>query len=136
MNKFLIIGYVGCVVFICCFALFIIPIAITDEIKKAAPKEHDYQLEWCANAGGVAEVQLKDRTRVDCLTSEYAIEVDFARKWAEAPFQALHYARLTGLKPGVVLICRKAKDKRYLKRLMGNLEFWKIDIKVWVIGCE
>ena len=34
----------------------------------------------------------------------YAVEFDFAEKWAEAVGQALYYALKTGKKPAVVLI--------------------------------
>ena len=76
------------------------------------------------------EYRLFDKTRVDCLTSKYAIEVDFAKKWAEGIGQSLYYADVTGKKPGVGLIVGK-KDKRYLKRL--NRLAKKYNIKVFVI---
>ena len=38
------------------------------------------------------EVVMKDGTRCDILTSTHAIEVDFAKKWAEAIGQSLNYA--------------------------------------------
>ena len=60
---------------------------------------------------------LKDGTRVDCLTSTHAIEVDFANKWAESIGQSLFYAEMTGKKPGVYLIIESDRDYRYLKRL-------------------
>jgi hypothetical protein len=80
-------------------------------------KESAYQRLWCAKAGGVIEYVLPDRTRVDCLTAEYAVEVDFARKWAEAIGQALYYASVTGKRPAVLLIMESPSDVRYLKRL-------------------
>lgn len=106
------------------------------DYKNQPKKERDYQVEWCLEHNGRAEVVLKDRTRADCLTKTHAIEFDFAPKWAEAPFQALHYARLTGLKPGIVLICKSSKDRAKLKRLRDNLGFYKINIHVWSIGCK
>jgi hypothetical protein len=80
-------------------------------------KEKDYQLAWCAQIGGQAEVRLADGTRVDCLTDEFAIEVDFAPKWAEAIGQSLYYAKLTGRRPGILLIMEKPGDARYRQRL-------------------
>lgn len=65
---------------------------------------------------GQKEVRLKDNTRVDCLTEEYAYEYDWAYKWSEAIGQALHYARMTGKKPGIVLIIGDLSDLIYLKR--------------------
>lgn len=97
--------------------------------------ERDYQVAWCKKRGGQVEYALKDRTRVDCLTKDYAIEFDFAKKWSQAIGQSLHYARLTRKKAGIVLICRKIKDARYLRRLRDNLTFYKINIDIWSIGC-
>ncbi len=66
------------------------------------------------------------------MTEEYAIEFDFAKKWAESIGQALYYAMETDKKPGVVLILEDPKDERYLKRLLEVSEEYKI--KVWTIG--
>ena len=74
---------------------------------------------------------LKDRTRVDCLTNEYAIEVDFAKKWAESIGQSLYYAKMTNKKPAVGLIMNLDKDKRYYKRLL--LIAKEYDITIFVI---
>ena len=78
----------------------------------------------------MSEYKLKDNTRVDCLTDEYAVEVDFAKKWAEAVGQSLHYAEMTGKKPAIVLIAGKS-DSRHLDRLMKVAK--KYQIKVWVV---
>jgi len=56
------------------------------------------------SCAGEIEVVLSDRTRVDCLTDQYAIEYDFTHKWAEAIGQALHYGLMTGKRLGIVLI--------------------------------
>lgn len=93
--------------------------------------EKEYQEAWCDKANGIMEYVLDDRTRVDCLTEEYAIEFDFAKKWAEAIGQALHYSIKTGKKPGVVLIMKDRKDDKYLKRLKAVSE--RYDIKVWTV---
>lgn len=77
------------------------------------------------------EYVLEDRARVDCLTEEYAVEIDFAPKWAEAVGQALYYAIMTGKKPGVVLILRNEGDKRFLKRISKISSIYKI--RVWEI---
>ncbi|MCK4758833.1 MAG: hypothetical protein KAT69_02225 [Candidatus Aminicenantes bacterium] len=63
--------------------------------------EKDYQQEYCK---GIMEFRLPDRTRVDCLTEDHAIEFDFGKKWAEAVGQSLHYAAHTGRRAGIVLI--------------------------------
>lgn len=77
-------------------------------------KEKDYQEVWCKKAGGITEYVLDDGARVDCLTDDYAIEFDFAQKWAEAVGQSLYYALKTGKKPGIVLILEKETDRRFL----------------------
>lgn len=77
-------------------------------------KEKEYQEVWCKQAGGVTEYVLDDGARVDCLTDEYAIEFDFAPKWAEAVGQSLYYALKTVKKPGIVLIIEKESDRRFL----------------------
>ncbi len=78
------------------------------------------------------EQSLLDRTRIDCLTDEYAIEVDFSKKWAESVGQALYYAEMTGKKPAVGLIVRETeKDKRHMKRLKILTD--KYGIKIYKI---
>ncbi|MEN4046975.1 hypothetical protein MLC52_09965 [Sulfurimonas sp. NW15] len=79
--------------------------------------ERYYQTKLCKKMDGIMEYTLKDRTRVDCLTPEYAIEVDFAKKWAESIGQSLYYAKMTGKKPAVGFIINREKERRYLKRL-------------------
>lgn len=83
----------------------------------AAADEKYYQTAICTFMGGQAEYRLPDNTRVDCLTSDYAIEFDFAPKWAESIGQSLYYGLMTGKHPAVVLIIKKPSDMRYLERL-------------------
>ncbi|KAF0145093.1 MAG: hypothetical protein FD156_1204 [Nitrospirae bacterium] len=90
--------------------------------------EKDYQRKWCAEHNGVTEHVLDDDARVDCLTDEYAIEFDFASKWAEAIGQSLYYAEKTGKKPGIVLILEKDGDKRHLRRLLKVSEKYHIRV--------
>ena len=82
---------------------------------------------------GIKEYTLPDRTRIDCLTSSYAIEVDFAKKWAESIGQSLYYGLMTNKRPGILLIMEKPKkDIRYLKRLKKVVEIQKI--RIWTIN--
>ena len=99
-------------VYLVFIALAILSIAIPPASAGRLHKERVYQEKWCGQAGGTQEVTLKadqiekskwvtglDDTpsqnrfrysgRVDCLTAHYAIEFDFADKWAEAIGQAL-----------------------------------------------
>ena len=50
------------------------------------------QEKFAREIGGQVEVVMKDGTRCDILTATHAIEVDFAKKWAEAIGQSLNYA--------------------------------------------
>lgn len=91
--------------------------------------EKDYQNYWCSTHCGQAEVKLPDNTRVDCLTNEYAIEVDFQKKWAESIGQALYYAIKTGRKPAVLLILEnEEKDYIYLQRLLTVSEKYFVTV--------
>ncbi len=70
-----------------------------------------YQNEAAAMLGGITEYRPKqDNVRVDILTRDEAIEVDFAQKWAESIGQALYYAVLTKRRPAVMIIVEQAKD--------------------------
>ena len=93
--------------------------------------ERDYQRFWCGKHHGILEQRLEDGTRVDCLTTEYAVEVEYAHKWAEAIGQSLFYARMTSRKPGIVLIMREHGDERYLKRLRKVAG--EQGIKIWTV---
>jgi hypothetical protein len=95
-------------------------------------KHHEkyYQTQLCKKLNGVMEYRLKDKTRVDCLTDKYAIEVDFAKKWAEGIGQSLYYSEMTYKKPAVALIVGE-KDNRFLKRLKKVA--YKHNIKIFVI---
>lgn len=80
--------------------------------------EKEYQVSWCKKFGGEMEYVLPDGARIDVLTKEYAVEFDFAQKWAESIGQALYYGIVTNKKPAVVLIMENpTKEYKYLQRL-------------------
>ena len=83
---------------------------------KTKQNEKYYQTIMCNELSGKIEYILKDRTRVDCLTNDYAIEVDWAKKWAEGVGQSLYYAEMTNKKPAVALIVGN-NDQKYIKRV-------------------
>ena len=96
-------------------------------------KEKIYQEHFCKKLGGIIEYRLEDKTRVDCLLDDYAIEVDFAKKWAESIGQSLYYATATSRKPAVLLIMEnEERDEKYLHRLESVSEKHNIDI--WIIN--
>ncbi len=83
-------------------------------VYKREMKEKDYVQKYCK---GAIEFVLSDKTRIDCLTDEYAIEYDWAHKWAESIGQSLYYARMTGKKPAVAIIMKSPVDEKYIKRI-------------------
>lgn len=102
-------------------------------INKQEDAKHDekyYQTKMCNEFGGDMEYVLFDKARVDCLTDEYAIEVDFAKKWAEGIGQSLYYAEVTGKKPAIGVISGEG-DEKYLDRIrrVGD----KFGIKIIVL---
>jgi len=110
---------------------FLLPVAA---YAQTIHPEKVYQNAWCAEHKGVTEHVVSGGSRVDCLTDEYAVEVDFARKWQEAIGQAMYYARKTGRKPGIVLIMEHEGDQRYLGRLFYTIKKREEYITVWTIG--
>ena len=95
-----------------------VPKALYEEqVMLPKMKEAYYVTQWCRDDFGKQEFLLWDNTRVDCLTKDYAIEFDFAHKWAESIGQSLYYAKMTGKKPAVALILTDLKDYRYVKRV-------------------
>ena len=81
------------------------------------------------------EVILWDKTRVDILTDDYAIEVDRAPKWGEAIGQALYYSTVTNKRPGVILLVEDFDtESKYVYRLQTvaareNIAVWIVRIK-------
>lgn len=107
-------------------------LAAVAQAKHLHPEKY-YQAKWCDQQGGLKEVRLSDGTRCDCLTASHAVEVDFARKWHEGIGQALHYARLTGKRAGLVLIIERPRDLKYLDRVMGLIRWHNLELDVWTV---
>jgi hypothetical protein len=114
------------------FILFLLILTVSLSSAGHLHKEKDYQKVWCEKEGGVMEYVLDDGARVDCLLSDYAVEFDFAQKWAESIGQALYYGIKTNRQPAVVLIMEHPdKDERYLKRLQTVAD--RYHIKIWTM---
>jgi hypothetical protein len=97
--------------------------------------EKEYQTKWCSERGGIQEYRLDDATRVDCLLPEFAVEFDFAYKWAECIGQAFYYGQKTGRKAACVLIIEdQEKEKQFVERLKIVCE--KMGIKYWLMYKE
>jgi hypothetical protein len=84
--------------------------------KKLSELDHCRRL--AAKYGAELEVRQFDGSRVDLLTDQHAIEVDWARKWAEGVGQASLYAELTGKQPALLLLVdpESESDQRYIWR--------------------
>ena len=91
--------------------------------------ESSYQHAYCSH-NGIEEYQNSDFTRVDCLTDEYAVEPDFANKWAESIGQSLHYGYMTGKKAKIVLILEKPrKQMLYYYRVKNLADIYKFEVE-------
>ena len=93
--------------------------------------EKYYQNMWCGKYNGLQEYELSDKTRADCVTTNYAVEFDFASKWAECVGQALYYGVATKKKPVCLLIVEKPEDFRYFYRVKKVSDMFKFDL--WYI---
>ena len=114
-----------------CILLFALLLTLATTHAARLHPERWYQLQWQAQHGGEIEVVLPDKTRCDRVNDEYAIEFDFADKWAEAIAQSLHYALVTGKKAGVVLIVEHEGDERFWVRMNAVIEEYNLPITVW-----
>ena len=87
------------------------------QTMKSGQTEAYYVEQWCTPSFGKKEFRLWDMIKADCLIKDYAIEFDFAKKWAESVGQSLYYSEMTHKKPAVVLILTNWTDMRYVKRV-------------------
>jgi hypothetical protein len=71
--------------------------------------------------------------RVDIVTDEYAIEVEWADNWKHSIGQALWYAIQTNKKAGIILIMKDESDYKYGIMLQSTLDYARISdvIQVW-----
>jgi hypothetical protein len=101
-------------------------------------KEAWYQERAQRQLGGVREVPVT-RGRIDLLTTNMAIEVEFFAKFKEGIGQSLWYAWQTGQCPGLALIVTKADmpDYRMVRDKITNhsaIAVLRIDTDTGVIG--
>jgi len=99
-------------------------------------KEIYFQMKFANAINADTEVVLEDNSRVDILSNTYAIEVDFAKKWAESIGQSLFYAEMTGKKPAILLITdsKLESDDKCLVRLLKVAKIYHI--VVWTIDYD
>jgi hypothetical protein len=87
---------------------------------------------WCSSNDGVIEYRTKYGTYVDCLTEEYAIEVEFDYNWKESIGQALHYAEATNRSAGILLINRNKSRVNYLEQLNNVIKKYNLPVTIFV----
>lgn len=95
----------------------------------ANKNEKYYQTIHCNKLNGEIEYQLKDKTRVDCLTQNDAIEYDFAKKWAECLGQALYYGAMQDKTPVCALIGSEKEFRENSSRIKFASEYYKLPVK-------
>lgn len=113
--------------------LFLLTLLLTTLSLNAQQSERDYQLRIQQQLGGQMEVPVESG-RIDLLTDEYAIEIEFANKWKEAIGQALWYGLQTNRTPGIILIKREGHpDQKYVIQLGSALSYAGLgQVRVWV----
>jgi hypothetical protein len=116
--------------------VFVIVFSVRRVLAAELKNERYYQTKWCNANSGRMEVPLSDGTRADCVTEKYAVEVDFAPKWAEGHGQALRYARLTGKRGVVVLIWKNRRDRLKAMNLVRDVRYYKLPVDVFLMEAE
>lgn len=117
-KYFVLLGLLG---------LFLLVLTHCNANAALKKNEAYYQEILCNDLDGIIEYRLPDRSRVDCLTYEYAIEVDFDKKPYECAAQALYYAIMTNRKPACAFITDK-KQSRQISRLEVLAKAYNIKI--------
>ena len=97
------------------------------------PESH-YRDIWCKEHFGETEVVLADKSRADCVTDSYAVEIEFADKWKDGIGQSLWYAMQTGKKAAIVLIVEKTIHNVHWIRLNSVILEYKLPIQVFRMG--
>lgn len=104
-----------------------------------AQKESDYQKYFADTIFSEYRLEfvLKDKTRVDILTKDYTIEVDYVKKMYEAVGQAIYYSLMTNKQPAILFILPgNNTDQKHLNRalfIIDNLNANGYNIVVWTI---
>lgn len=112
--------------------LFVL-LMFSSTVTSAQESEDDYADLIQEHLGGEREVAVTSGF-IDLLTTEYAIEVEFARKWKQAIGQALWYGLQTSKTPGIVLIKKDNSDLKYAIQLGSALDYAGLaqKIRVWI----
>lgn len=121
-------------VVIACIVYILLVSSVAFSQKRIHPEKW-YQSKFCDSINGISEYRLPDSqgksaTRVDCLTSSLAVEIDFSNKGPECVGQALYYASKTNLIPVCLLILERGDlDYPYARRLIESLKYTRLQEK-------
>ncbi len=115
------------------FLITILLLSILPAQAKHLYKESVYQDYWCNKRGGILEYELNDKSRVDCLLPDMAVEFDFARKRDECLGQALRYSAYTNKPPACVLIVERKKDYKYYYQLRYTIQKKDLNVKLFTV---
>lgn len=116
-----------------CISVLMIMLMPANCYAKHQYKESVYQEYWCNNRGGVLEYELNDKSRVDCLLPDMAVEFDFAKKRDECLGQALRYSAYTEKTPACVLILENGKDYKYYYQLKYTIDKNNMNVRLFTI---
>jgi hypothetical protein len=114
---------------IICILLSLISLSCIAQLTKQ--RESYYRDLFADSIGAETEYVLPDLSRVDIINDTFAIEVEFADKWAESIGQSLYYATILDKKPGVLLIVESTKDVKEIRRLMTIAALNNIKVWIW-----
>jgi len=99
----------------------------------AAGNISEGSVQSCLCAGMEQEWHTSAGTFVDCLSADFAIEIDRSNKWAEAIGQALHYAAETGKRAKIILFCDEGDETGCISdryRLEGTVAHFDFPISL------
>ena len=120
--------------------LVCVMLVLTTLTTSKADDESIWQRRYCE--GMELEKHLPSGGYVDCLSPDYAIEVEWAHHWAEAVGQSLYYAGATNRKPGIILLCEQSEGpveglcRSYVYRLEYALKFVSAHVYVWTCAID
>lgn len=117
----------------CMFTVFIIIVLLFlgSKVFSQSKNEKYFQKIAAKELNGTIEYVLFDKTRVDIITFEYAIEVDYCYKWSEAIGQCMYYSLITKKKPAIVIIYKGFNDYVYIKRVTKVCQY--LGIRLYMI---
>ena len=100
--------------------------------------ERELSKKLCDHLGGEAEARSPEGQRADCVTDEYAIEVEYSQKWKDGIGQSLTYGMLFERKPKIILVCIEGKKleacEKHLERLDAVVRTYNLPISTQLIA--